>query len=418
MGLFRSSILIGISTIIKMLAGLITTKIIAVFIGPVGVAILGNFVNFTGIISTFGNGAVGSGVTKYISEYNKVEDKRIVVSHAIKISLFCSFVLSVFVILFSGFLSDLILKSKEYQAIFIVFGASIIFYGLNLTASAILCGYQKTGGIIISGMLSNIVGVVLAALITIRFGLFGALINSVVLQVVTFFIYILFIFRAKLFDIAIMHIKLNKKLLKKLLKYAVMSIVASLAIPISTILIRSYVINYYSTTEAGFLQGVWNISNVYLSIIITILSTYFMPIISNIKEEDKLRLELMHTFKIILTLSFLGLIVVFISQDIIIRLLYTNEFDPMKKYFTFHIVGDFLRISSLILEYVLVAKAMARWHVTFSITTSVLYIVLSFASMRIFGVIGETYAYCMNYFIYLVALIILFKNILFKQSKQ
>ena len=54
-----------------MLSGLVINKIIAIYIGPAGIALIGQFQNFMGIITTIGNGAINSGVTKYVAEYHE-----------------------------------------------------------------------------------------------------------------------------------------------------------------------------------------------------------------------------------------------------------------------------------------------------------------------------------------------------------
>ncbi len=68
MNLLKTSFLSGIVTAFKILSGLVTTKIMAIFVGPSGVAIVANFNNIATIFTTFANGGISSGVTKYIAE--------------------------------------------------------------------------------------------------------------------------------------------------------------------------------------------------------------------------------------------------------------------------------------------------------------------------------------------------------------
>jgi PST family polysaccharide transporter len=44
-------------------------KILAIYVGPSGYALVGQFQNFIQIITTFGGGAINTGVTKYTAEY-------------------------------------------------------------------------------------------------------------------------------------------------------------------------------------------------------------------------------------------------------------------------------------------------------------------------------------------------------------
>ncbi|HEY0897041.1 MAG TPA: oligosaccharide flippase family protein, partial [Sphingobacteriaceae bacterium] len=62
--------LTAVSTLVKMLTGFISVKIISTLIGPAGVALLGQLTNFSTIFLTFSNGGINNGVTKYIAEYS------------------------------------------------------------------------------------------------------------------------------------------------------------------------------------------------------------------------------------------------------------------------------------------------------------------------------------------------------------
>ena len=57
MNLFKTSFWAALSSVIKMLAGIVTSKIMAIYIGPAGITLLGNFNNIVGILTTFSNGA-------------------------------------------------------------------------------------------------------------------------------------------------------------------------------------------------------------------------------------------------------------------------------------------------------------------------------------------------------------------------
>ena len=86
----------------------------AIYIGPAGIALLGNFNNIVGILTTFSNGAISSGITKYISQYESEEEKRSIVSHALKITLVCSVLLGVVVVALKDVLSKMTFGNTEY----------------------------------------------------------------------------------------------------------------------------------------------------------------------------------------------------------------------------------------------------------------------------------------------------------------
>ena len=65
MTLIRTSLLNGIAVVIKMLTLLSINKVLAIYVGPVGYAALGQFQNAVQMITTFASGAINTGVTKY-----------------------------------------------------------------------------------------------------------------------------------------------------------------------------------------------------------------------------------------------------------------------------------------------------------------------------------------------------------------
>ena len=96
MTLIKTSVLTGISTIIKVISGFVINKVIALYVGPAGLAIVGQLQSFTSIITTFSNGAISSGIVKYTAEYQDIEEKKKIFSSSIVISLICSLIISIF----------------------------------------------------------------------------------------------------------------------------------------------------------------------------------------------------------------------------------------------------------------------------------------------------------------------------------
>ena len=94
------------ATIIKMINGFVVVKIIALYIGPSGLAFIGHFQNFLTILMRFATGAITSGVVKYTAEHREDElEKQKLWSTAIRISLVSTFFTSMMLIIFHNKLS-------------------------------------------------------------------------------------------------------------------------------------------------------------------------------------------------------------------------------------------------------------------------------------------------------------------------
>ncbi len=412
MNLLRTSFWTGIATVIKLSAALVTNKIMAVVIGPSGVALLGNFTNITTILGSFSNGAIGSGIVKYIAEFEKEEEKKSVISHAILINLICSFVIGGLVLILNKTLASFAFKDQNLNSIFIIFGITVVFYGLNTTLTSILNGYKEIKYLILTGVIGSIISLLLAYIITVRFGLYGALINTIIAQVFIFILNWIFVAKLKVIKKVLIATVIDKKLIVKLLKFGLMS-VASLSGTATLLIIRKYVYEYYSPNEAGYLQGLWTISSNYLLIITTSLTIYYLPTLASIKGKEGIKKEIINGYKLLVPVCIFGALVIFFSRELIIRILFTSDFFQMKDYFAFQLIGDTFKISAWILSYLMVAKAMTRWFILSEILFSVSYIGFGLVFMHFYGSIGITYAYALNYLFYLVFLLLLFKKYLF-----
>jgi PST family polysaccharide transporter len=417
MNLFKTSFWSAIATVFKILAGLVTNKIMAIFVGPGGIALLGNFANITGIASTFANGAIGSGVVKYIAEFENDENKKRVISTALKINLMCSFAIGFIVLAFNKALTQLTFNDTKYNSVFLIFGLTIIFYGLNTTITSVLNGYKNIKYLIITGLIGSAISLALAVIITIQFGLYGALINTMIAQLCIFLVNLFFIKKLNLQLTKIWQIPYNRELSIKLFKYGLMSI-ASLSGTASLFFIRNYIYTNFSPAEAGYIQGVWTISSNYLLVITTSLTIYYLPTLSSIKEKAGIRSEILKGYKFLLPIAILGGLSIFLCRNLIIRILFTVAFTPMKDYFAFQLIGDTFKIAAWILSYLMVAKAMTRYFIASEIIFSILYVTIGLLFMHFFGSIGITYAYAISYMLYLLFLIFLLRQYIVNKSIQ
>ena len=166
MNFLKTSLLSGISTIVKMLSGLVVNKIIAIYIGPTGIALIGQFQNFMGIITTIGNGAINSGVTKYVAEYHEDDAKRDgVIKASFFITFMCSIILGAIVFAVSTHLSKVILKTDEYSLIFRILGISLVLIGTNTLLLSIINGLKQIKLFIIINIISSLLSLCITSIV-------------------------------------------------------------------------------------------------------------------------------------------------------------------------------------------------------------------------------------------------------------
>ena len=403
----------AIATFVRMLAGLISVKVISVIIGPAGVALLGQLRNFETILIGLANGGINNGITKYVSEYKEDEPTtKLYISNALRITLISTAIIAVILIFGSYYLTKLIFLSSEYYYVFIVFGFTIILYSLNTLLVSIINGYKQFKKYVVVNICGTLFGLIYSVILVYLWGLPGALINAVTYQSIVFFV-TLWLCRdmpwmKKDFFIK----KLDKTVVNKYFSYSLMTLTTLALVPVSRMLLRGYVISEISATEAGIWEGMNNISTMYLNVLVSSLSIYYLPRMSELTNPRELHNELFHCYKFVIPILLVLGLAIFLLRDFIIWFLFTPEFEPMRDLFSWQLVGDFFKMCSWLLAYIMVAKAKSKAYITTEVVFTLLYLVLAFVLLRINGIVGLVQGYVINCVLYMIAMCILFKNLL------
>ncbi len=410
MTLIKTSILTAISTVIKVIVGFVINKIIAMYIGPSGLAVIGQLQNFISVITTFSNGATTQGIIKYTAEYQSIEEKQKIFSTSIVISLVCSCIISVLLFIFSDYLSVLILKDTQYSSVFIVFGMTIFLFALNTILMSILNGQKEIKKYILVNISSSVFSLFFTSFLIMKLGLIGALYALVVNQSVIFFITLAFVIKSSWFRFKYFKQGVDRENLIKLSKYSLMAITSVLTVPISHLIVRNYIGENLSWNDAGYWQGIWYISTMYLMVVTTSLSVYYLPKLSEIQDKIELKKEIINGYKIILPIVVILASGIYLFRELVIHIAFTDEFIPMLELFKWQLVGDVVKIASWLLGMLMLAKAMTKIFIVTEILFSLSFMVLSVLFIDNFGLIGVTYAFSLNYFIYLIVMIFIFRR--------
>ena len=400
MNLIKTSFYTSISTAITFISGFIVVKVVAVKIGPKGIAFVGQFQNTTAILTMLATAAITTGVIKYLAEHKSDPVKsRQIINTAFLIVFFSSLIISLFVMCSSGYLSEAAFKTKDFWIVYFLFGLFTVAISFNVIFSAILNGLQEIRKFTIINICSSLVGVTITVIFAYTLGLEGVLVASTATAIIIFFINI-YVFGKLGIKWRPNFKSWDKKVVKMLSAFSLMAVVTGFVAPTMQILVRDRIILQFSVADAGYWQAVTKISDYYLGFITSVLAVYYMPKLSEIQSKIELRNEIMKGYKTILPIVAIIAFLIWLLKGFIIHVLFTPEFLPMKPLFTFQLLGDFFKIGSWLLGYLMVAKAMTKAYIISEIIFAASYVILSYYFMNHYGIIGATYSFCINYGLY------------------
>lgn len=408
----KVSFFTGILTLLRMLTGFISIKVVSVLIGPSGVALLGQLNSFSSISLSIASLGINSGVTKLVSEHqNNEQNVKSIINTGLVITLFCSSIVSIICLVFSKTISQKLFLSEEYYYVILIFGFTLVFYALNGLISSIVNGFKEFRLYVIIGSIASITGLIFTLFLVYFWKVSGALIAAVTYQSVIFFVS-LFLVRKKLWISNIRPINYSRFFASQYFKYAAMTLTTALLNPTSRFWVRSYAIQELGINSAGIWEGINRFSNMYLSVITSVLGIYYLPQIAGLNEKKLIKKEvfsgLISTLPILLIVSTL----IFIFRDTIITILFSPEFKPMKALFLNQLAGDFLKIASWMFSIIMLSKSMTTVFIISEVAITVVYISLVYLFTPMYGLQGIVLANTVHYAVYFIFSIILFYKFL------
>ena len=415
MNLLKTSVLNGVAVLIKTATMFILNKILAVYVGPGGYAAIGQFQNFIQMVTTFAGSAINTAVIKYTAEYHEDETKQRAIWKAAGSSvLIFSFIFSLIILIFQKQLSLYIFQTTAYQSVFAWFAAFLVLFNLNALFLAILNGKKEILKLVVANIAGSILSLLVTGFLAVQYHLYGALIALSIYQSLAFFVTLYLCYKADWFKISYLFGKIDKDTAKKFASFALMALVSAICVPLSQMVIRTYIGQEFGVNYAGYWEAMIRLSAAYLMLVTTTLGVYYLPRLSELSEFNVIKAEVYTGYKFIFPLAVLGGLIVYILRDWIIAVLFTKTFLPMRDLFFWQMIGDSLKIGSWILAYLMLSKAMTKLFVTTEITFALTSIALTYICTHFFGFEGVSIAHVINYCMYWIVL----GYFIFKELKE
>ena len=405
MTFLKTSLLNGIAVAVRMLTLLGINKILAIYVGPVGYAALGQFQNAVQMITAFASGAINAGVTKYTAEHFEDEVKQHTVWRtAGSISLLSSVITGVAVVVFNKELALFFLNDRALGSVFVWFAITLVLFVLNALLLAVLNGKKEIGRYVISNIAGSLFALAVTSCMAIAWGLYGALVALAVYQSLSFFVTLWLSYRAPWFKFKYFLGRIDSGVARDLAKYTAMSLTSVACVPLSQILVRNHIGQSFGWEAAGYWEALTRLSAAYLMLITTTLSVCYLPRFSELKNSDQIRAEIIKGYKIILPVAAAGALIIYLLRELIVSLLFTPEFLPMIDLFAWQMLGDVLKIGSWVLAYLMLGKAMFKLFMITEVIFSCSFVLLSWVFTHQFDLQGVTIAYALNYAAYWVVM--------------
>jgi len=419
MSLVKTSLLNGIAVIVKILSALMLNKVLAIYVGPSGYAIIGQFQNVVSILVSFSGGVLATGVTKATAQHFDNEAKQQAVWRtAIRLSLGVSLLTGVSLLFMGDSLAQWLLHRADMSNVFFWLALTLPAIAANSLLMAIVNGKKEVGIYVIANIVGSFITLLVTGLLAFNFGLYGALLAFTINPAVALLSTALLIARKKWFKTRFLWGRINRPAMRELSGFGLMGLTSALVVPITYMLIRDYLTHHLSLEAAGYWQASWKISEIYLMLVTSTLSVYYLPRLAEIKTAVELKIEIIKVYRFVLPVVTLGALTIYLLRDFIISTLFTVDFLPMRQLFPWQLIGDVIKISSLVLAFIMHGRGMVKFFVITEVVFSIMFVSLSWVLTGFFGLIGVSIAYAVNYAFYWVVMVILVRHEMLRMTSS
>lgn len=411
MNLVNTSLLNGIAVAVKVASALVLNKILAVYVGPGGYAIIGQFQNAVSIVVSLAGGVVATGVTKATAQHFDDEAKQHAVwQTAIRFSLGASLIAGVSLLFIGDWLSEWLLHRADMSSVFVWLALTLPAMAANNLLMAIVNGKKEVGIYVTANIVGSLISLLVTGLLTFNFGIYGALVAFTINPGVALLSMGALVARRHWFKAQFLWGKINRPAMRELSGFGLMGLASALAAPVSYMLIRDYLAADLGLSAAGYWQATTKISDIYLMLVTSTLTVYYLPRLAEIRNAHELKSEIIKVYRFVMPLVATGAATIFLLRDFIIHTLFTPDFAPMRELFPWQLSGDVIRIGAWILSYIMVGRAMVKQFVATEFLFYASFLFLTWIFVGKWGLQGVAIAYVVNYGLYWVYMFYLVRH--------
>ena len=402
--ILKATGIFGFSQVLKILIGVVGSKFVAVFLGPVGIGIAGLLNNTIGIITAVsGFGINISGVRQVSIAYSQKDDRKfaegllVLKRWSIAVGL-----LGVFLtIVFSKMLSQWTFGTSEHYIWFIVLSLNFIFSSQATNKMAILQGTRSMKAIAISSVVFSILLTLISIPIYYFFRMDGIIPVILLTALLNFLVnwYYSRNITAKKITLSLSETFEKGKDLIKLGFLLSINVVFG---QVCNYLIKLYLQTKVSDTEV---LGLYVVSSVllisYVGMIFNAMGGDFYPRLASVQDDNKKIRELVNDqIEIAMLLITPCILLFYFLAPLIIRLLYTKDFLPVLFILKAALLAIIIKAIIWPLAYIILAKGKNKLYFKQELLGDFMNVAVTILLYHFLGLIGIGLAMVINYSVY------------------
>lgn len=410
--ILKISGLSAISTVFRAASTLISSKVIAMYAGPAGIALLSQLSNLVSIVTPLSTMGMNTGVVALSSKVkNKKADLESLIDTSSKIICICTLSVSLSLIVFAAPLNEYFFNRPDYKFIILLLAFTTAGNAFNNYMLSLLNGLGHYKMFVLLNISASILSLLLTVVLTIIWDVKGALVGYILSQGSMYFVTWA---KIRQFDWwrfrPLTGNRFDRSIFKALSGFTLMTLANFAVVPFVQILIRNKITFLVGIEEAGLWDAVNRLSSTYLMLITSSIAVYYLPKISSLTVRSEIVREVFDTYKILLPAVLIIMFLIYGLREQVILICLTDDFLVIEDILWVQLLGDFFKIGAFLMAYALMGQGKVTTFVVVELLACLSFFLITNYLLSSFGAQLKllVMAHAINYFLYWVIHAIIF----------
>lgn len=358
-----------------------------------GYAKVGSLRNLLQILSSFSSFGIFNGIVKYVAQHkeNKEELQKLFSTAFVFIAV-GSIISFVLLFIFSESISTYFFFTPEYSYLVKIIALIAPFIAVQRVFNGVINGLSEYKYFAKIELLAYIISSLLTVWFLYQFNLNGVFIAIIFTPIVQVLV-VLFVFLKELENyIQFTKIRFKSPIARRLLAFSIMSFVSTILLNFIETDIRGMIEKKISGTGADVWTAITVLSKNYMVFTSAVFTLYVIPKFAGIYEKKYFLAEVKNIYKTLLPLFAIGMTAIYIFRQLFIDYIFV-DYKSMEPLFKWQLIGDFVKLISLVLAYQFIAKKMVRSYVFTEIFSLLLFYIIANYLVTYFNVEGVVIAH-------------------------
>ena len=391
----------GSIQVFNILCSVVRTKLVALWIGPLGMGLFAIFNSAIDMIVNIANFGMRTSATRSISMASDNPDKlnRISVA-ARRWAMWLGALGAIAMIIASPWLSEMSFGDRSHVWGYVILAIAVFANSLTLGEQAVMQGTSMLKKLAQASFYGALVGLILSIPLYYFLGE-----QSIVPSILCYSLSVLifsYLIRKKGIGLqsCTLTIKDTLAIGKDFLKLGIFITLTDVVSQTSNYIFISYLNNVANTETVGYYQAGYTLIARYTGLILSALCVEYFPRLSKVAHSNmKLNIFVSQEINIALMVLTPVIVAFILFARLIITILYTDEFFIIQNFITIGIVGMVFRVFSWCMSFVVLAKGRGKMFFIIEVMDIFVFLGAYITAYHFYGLDGFGGAFILWYFI-------------------